>query len=50
MVILKVINFVWSFLAGAFIGSYVITIISRSRNKEKIRGGYSHCMYCGNRL
>lgn len=50
MEILKIVDFSGSFLVGAFIGSYIITITSRIRNKEKIRGGYSHCMYCKGRL
>lgn len=41
---------VWSFLLGAYVGSYIITIISRVKIRGPVRGGYSHCLSCGNRL
>ena len=46
----KIAGTVYSFLAGGYIGSYIITIISRYRAKEIIRGGYSHYFNCKSRL
>lgn len=50
MVTIRPFTILFTFLAGTFIGSYVITIISRAKGKEKIRGGYSHCLHCNSRL
>ena len=37
-------------IGGSYVGSYIITVLSRRRNKEPIRFGYSHCEVCQRRL
>ena len=45
-----ILNVAFSTFCGAFVGSYIITIISRIRAKEPIRGGFSHCYNCKKNL
>lgn len=44
------VDTILTFPVGAYVGSYIITVVSRAKNRERIRGGYSHCLACRHRL